>query len=175
MSTEIRSSGMPGRYPRPSAAASPRGGTRTSSRRGMTPTVIARSVRIVDLRRRETVIDLGLCAAIAAYSLPPMLDPSVNDPRATVAGPLLLPTLLLPILWRRRDPFAAACALAAACVVSGIPTFDQFRLVAAIPAAILVLYTLATTSAWPRAVAGLAVVLAGLAFVGATESVLDGA
>jgi signal transduction histidine kinase len=141
----------------------------------MTRATGARNVRRVDQRRRETVIDLGLCAAIVAYGLPPTLDPTVNNPEATVAGALLLPTLLLPILWRRRDPFNAACALAAACVVSGIPTFDQFRLVVAIPAAVLVLYSLATRAARDRALAGLGLVLAGLAFVGATESVLDGA
>jgi signal transduction histidine kinase len=141
----------------------------------MTRGAIARNVRSVDRRRRDTVIDTGFCAAIVAYALPPMLDPSVNDPGATVAGPLLLPTLLLPILWRRRDPLLAACGLALGCVVSGIPTFDQFRLVVAIPAAMLVLYSLATRSSWARAITGLAVVMAGLAFVGATESVLKGA
>jgi signal transduction histidine kinase len=128
----------------------------------------------VDPRRRETAIDLGLCAAMVAYALPPMLDPSVNDPAATVAGPLLLPTLLLPVLLRRRHPLAAAYALAAGCVVSGIPTFDQFRLAVAIPAGMLVVSSLATRASWARAVVGLAVVLAGLAFVGATESVLEG-
>ena len=111
---------------------------------------------------------------MVAFALPPMLDPSVNDPRATTAGPLLLPTLLVPVFWRRRDPLAAACALAAACVVSGIPTFNQFRLVVAIPVAVLVLMSLAARAATARAVAGLAVVLAGLLFVGATDSVLDG-
>jgi signal transduction histidine kinase len=128
----------------------------------------------VERRRRDTAIDLGLCAAMVAYALPPTLDPNVNDPGATVAGPLLMPTLLLPVFVRRRDPLAAAYVLAAGCVVSGIPTFNQFRLVVAVPAALLVLTSLATGSAWAPAVAGLAVVLAGLLFVGATESVLDG-
>jgi len=129
----------------------------------------------VDRRRRELLIDLGICVATAAYALPPMLDPSVNDPRATVAGPLLLPALLAPVLLRRRRPLAAACALAVACVVSGLPTFNQFRLVAVVPVAVLV--TFAVGASLPRRPAGigLAVVLAGLAFVGATESVLDGA
>jgi signal transduction histidine kinase len=141
----------------------------------MTQATVARNVRRVNRPRRETVIDLGLCAVIVAYGLPPTLDPSVNDPGATLAGPLLLPTLLLPILWRRRDPFVAACGLAAGCVVSGIPTFAQFRLVIAIPAAVLVLYSLATRASRARAIAGLVAVLAGLAFVGATDSVLEGA
>lgn len=141
----------------------------------MTRRLIARNVRPVHRLSRATAIDAGLCAAIVAYALPPTLDPTVNDPGATVAGALLLATLLVPIPWRRRDPFAAACALAATCVISGIPTFHQFRLVAAIPAALLVLYSLATRSPRGRAVVGFIAVLAGLAFVGATESVVHGA
>jgi signal transduction histidine kinase len=128
----------------------------------------------VDERRRDWVVDLGLCAAIAAYGLLPMLDAGVNDPRATVAGPLLLPVLLLPILLRRRHPLGAAAAFAAGCVVSGIPTFAQFRLVVVVPVAVLVLYSLATRCAWTHALPGLALVLAGLVFVGATESVVHG-
>jgi signal transduction histidine kinase len=128
----------------------------------------------VDERRRDWVVDLGLCAAIAAYGLLPMLDAGGNDPRATVAGPLLLPVLLLPILLRRRHPLGAAAAFAAGCVVSGIPTFAQFRLVVVVPVAVLVLYSLATRCAWTHALPGLALVLAGLVFVGATESVVHG-
>jgi signal transduction histidine kinase len=126
-------------------------------------------------RRRDTAIDLGLCALIALYGLPPALDSSVNDPDATVAGPLLLPALLVPVLLRRRNPLPAACLFAAACVVTAIPTFNQFRMPVAVPAGLLVLTTLAARCARKDAIAGLAIVLAGLAFVGATESVLDGA
>jgi hypothetical protein len=90
-------------------------------------------------RRREWAIDVGACAAITAYALPPMLDPGVNDPGATLVGPLLLPVLLVPIPLRRRYPLGAAAVLAGGCVVSGIPTFAQFRLVAVIPVAVLVL------------------------------------
>jgi len=64
---------------------------------------------------------------------------------------------------------------AAACIVSAVPTFHQFRLLVAIPAALLVLYPLATRTTRARAVKGLVVVVAGLAVVGATESVVHGA
>lgn len=87
----------------------------------------------------------------------------------TTLDTILLPTLILPILLRRRAPFAAAVALAAGCVVSGIPTFDQFRLIAAIPAALLILFSLAVRADRARALAGLGLVFAGLAFVGATD------
>jgi hypothetical protein len=120
------------------------------------------------------VIDAGLCAAITAYALPLMLDPDINDASATVAGPLLLPTLLLPVLWRRTRPLLACAALAAACVASGIPTFDQVRFVVAVPVALLVLYPLAVRATWGHSIAGLALVLAGLAVVGGTDSLLDG-
>ena len=103
-----------------------------------------------------------------------MLDPGVNDPRAIQVGPLLLPILLLPIPLRRRYPLGAAGVFAAGCVVSGIPTFAQFRLVVVVPVAVLVLFSLATSSTRGRAVIGLGLVLAGLVFVGATESVVHG-
>ena len=140
----------------------------------MTGVTAARSVRDMDRRRRDTAIDIGLCAAMAAYAVPALVDPEVNDRGATVAGPLLLPALLAPVLIRRRHPLAATGAFAAGCVVSGIPTFDQFRLIVAVPVALLVLWSLATSAAWYPAVGGLLLVLLGLAFVGATESVLEG-
>jgi hypothetical protein len=102
-----------------------------------------------------------------------MLDPGVNDPRAVRVGPLLLPILLLPIPLRRRYPLGAAGVFAAGCVVSGIPTFAQFRLRCR-TVAVMVLFSLATSSTRGRAVIGLGFVLAGLVFVGATESVVHG-
>ena len=132
------------------------------------------SVCVVNSRWRAWGIDLGLCAAITAYALPPMLDPGVNDPGAVRVGPLLLPVLLLPIPLCRRYPLGAAGVFAAGCVVSGIPTFAQFRLVVVVPVAVLVLYSLATSSTRGRAITGLGLVLGGLVFVGATESVVHG-
>jgi signal transduction histidine kinase len=124
--------------------------------------------------RRESAIDLLLCAAIVAYGLPPTLDSSVNDPHATVAGALFLPLLLAPIPLRRLFPLGAALVLAGGCVVSGIPTFAQFRLVVVVPVAVIVLFPLAVHAPRARAVAGLVSVAAGLVFVGATESVVHG-
>jgi hypothetical protein len=126
-------------------------------------------------RRRDLAIDLGICAAIVAYGLPPMLDGSVNDPRATTIGPLLIPALLVALPLRRVYPLAAACIFAAGCVVSGAPTFHQFRLVIAIPVAVAILFPLSTRVSRQHALAGLAAILAGLVFVGATESVVPAA
>jgi signal transduction histidine kinase len=126
-------------------------------------------------RRRWLVIDLAICAAMLAYMLPPTLQPDEPDGigAGTVWDSLLLPTVILPILLRRRAPFAAAALLAAGCVVSGIPTFDQFRLAAAVPAGMLILYSLAARADRAQAVGGLALVLAGMVFIGFTDIVLD--
>jgi hypothetical protein len=82
-------------------------------------------------RRRDLVIDIGICLAIVAYGLPPMLDASVNNGAATTIGPLFIPALLVAVPLRRVSSLGAACVFAAACVLSGIPTFHQFRLVVA--------------------------------------------
>lgn len=122
--------------------------------------------------RGRLAIDLTICAALMAFGV------SVTT-RGDAAGAgthldtVLLPTVIFPILLRRRAPFAAAATLAAGCVVSGIPTFDQFRLGVAIPAAMLILFPLARDTDRGRALGGLALVLAGMVFIGLTDVVLD--
>src|SRR5205807_2026472 len=69
---------------------------------------------------------------------------------------------------------AAALALLAGSVISGIPTFDQFRLGVAIPAAMLILFSLASTSELRGALVGLGLVLAAMVFIGLTDRVLRG-
>jgi signal transduction histidine kinase len=124
------------------------------------------------MERRWFLVDVAICAAMLAYMLPPTLS-SDEIGAGTVWDSILLPAVILPVLLRRRDPFAAAALLAAGCVVSGIPTFNQFRLAAAIPAGMLVAYSLATRTDRPRAELGLALVLAGMVFIGFTDVVLD--
>jgi signal transduction histidine kinase len=126
-------------------------------------------------RRRWLVIDVAICAALFAFSLPVTMQADAPDGAGagTVLDSLLLPAVLLPVLLRRRNPFAAAALLAVGCVVSGIPTFEQFRLAAALPAGMLILYSVATRTARPQAVGGLAVVLAGMVFIGFTDVVLE--
>lgn len=135
---------------------------------------------VIDGRRRlrrlrslisPTIVDAAICVALIAYTIPATTDPSVNGP-GTDLDTLLLPAAVLPIMLRRRAPFAAACALALGCVVSGIPTFDQIRLTVAVPAALLIVFSLGGSADRTRALGGLAVVLAGLAFVGATDAVV---
>lgn len=62
----------------------------------------------------------------------------------TIVDTSLLPAIALPVLVSRRWPFAATVARFAGAVISGIPTFDQFRFGVAIPAAMLILFRLAS-------------------------------
>jgi signal transduction histidine kinase len=125
-------------------------------------------------RWRGVAFDLALCAALMAFAVPITLQPDrpIGAGAGTDLDTILLPTVILPILLRRRAPFAAASLLAAGCVVSGIPTFDQFRLGVAIPAALAILYSLARDTDRPRAIGGLLLVLAGMVFIGLTDVVL---
>jgi signal transduction histidine kinase len=125
--------------------------------------------------RAAFVADLVICAALLALAAPPTTGwhaPAGYD-AGTVLDTVLLPALVLPILLRRRAPLAAAAAFAAGCVVSGIPTFDQFRLIAAVPAGLLILFSLAVHAPRRRALGGLALVLVGIVFVGLTDVALD--
>jgi signal transduction histidine kinase len=140
----------------------------------MTRRPAVRSLGRVLSLRRDTAIDVALCVAMLAYGLPPTFDASVTNPHATTWGPILLPTLVVSVLLRRRWPLGAALGFAAACVISGVPTFDQFRLIVAVPAALLIVYALAVGASRARALTGLGIVLAGLAFVGASERALQG-
>src|SRR2546423_14085547 len=121
--------------------------------------------------RRRLAFDLAVCAALLAFGVS-ITTRSDAAGGGTAFDTVLLPVVILPILLRHRAPFAAAAALAGGCVVSGVPTFDQFRLGVAIPAAMLILYSLAHESERPLALGGLALVLAGMVFIGLTDVVL---
>jgi signal transduction histidine kinase len=120
---------------------------------------------------RELRIDLGICGLLLAIGIPPTLSSDPNFGASTWGDTVLLPALVLPILLRRRSPFAAAAGLAVACVLSAIPTFDQFRLLVAIPAALVIAYPLGRNVALQRALAGLLLLLAGMIVIGLTDSV----
>ena len=69
------------------------------------------------------------------------LDPANGD--GTIVDSLVIGAVTLPVIWRRSAPLPAAAALAVGVVVSGIPTFDQARCGVAIPAALLILFSVA--------------------------------
>ena len=116
--------------------------------------------------------DVLLCGALLAFGV--SVSTRADLANGTIVDTLLLPVVVVPVLWRRRWPLAAAIALFAGAVISGIPTFDQFRLGVAIPAAMLVLFSLASRCERRRALAGLGFALAAMVFVGETDAVLRG-
>jgi signal transduction histidine kinase len=120
---------------------------------------------------RRPWLDPALAAALTALGLVITFDPANGD--GTTIDSLVIATVTLPVAWRTRAPLSAAVALAAGTVVSGIPTFDQTRCGAAIPAALLVLFSLAVRRPRIEAIAGLAAVLAGVVFLLFTDPELD--
>jgi signal transduction histidine kinase len=88
-------------------------------------------------------------------------------------APIVVAAVTLPVAWRRNAPLAAAAALAAGVVVSGIPSFDQSRCGVAIPAALLILFSVGARLGSREAFGGLALVLAGMVVLLFTDPLLD--
>ena len=126
-------------------------------------------------RRLRWTIDLVICALLLYTGV----DITTNYESSQGAGvdtnldTVLIPVLILPVLLRHRAPFAATAAFAAACIASGVPTFDQFRLPVALPVALLLVYPVARDTDRSRAVAGFALVLAGLSVIALTDPVVQ--
>jgi signal transduction histidine kinase len=118
------------------------------------------------------VVDVLICVVLVAFGV--SVDAGSDLANGTTLDTWLLPVVVLPILARHRWPVGAAVGLLAGAVISGIPTFDQFRLALVIPAGLLVLFSVAARCELCRAVAGLGFVLAAMVFVGATDRVLVG-
>jgi signal transduction histidine kinase len=116
--------------------------------------------------------DLLFCGALLAFGI--SVTTRADLANGTIVDTLLLPAVVLPVLVSRRWPFPATVALFAGAVISGIPTFDQFRFGVAIPAAMLILFRLASRCELRPAVGGLAVALATMVFVGETDKVVNG-
>ncbi|MEN3283150.1 MAG: hypothetical protein V7607_4290 [Solirubrobacteraceae bacterium] len=116
-------------------------------------------------------LDPALAAALTALGLLITFDPGNGD--GTIVDSVVIAAVTIPVAWRSRAPLAAAAALAVGAVVSGIPTFDQTRCGVAIPAALLILFSLASRRELAEALTGLALVLAGMVFLIFTDSELD--
>ena len=110
--------------------------------------------------------DLALAAGLTILGFGLTLD-------GTIWATLLIGAVTLPVAWRHRAPLAASLAFAAGSVISAIPTFDQTRCGVAIPAALLIVFTLGVQANRAAAWTGLAAVLAGLTFLLFTDPVLD--
>ncbi|MGI8622878.1 MAG: sensor histidine kinase [Solirubrobacteraceae bacterium] len=122
----------------------------------------------IDLTARR--LDLVVCAALLAMGLViTMLDENGNG---GVLDTIVMPAAILPILLRRWAPFGATVAFAAGVVISGIPTFDQIRCGFAIPAALLILYSVSNRRPLRVAIPGAAVMLLATAFLEVTDRIL---
>ncbi len=117
-------------------------------------------------------VDVLICVVLVAFGV--SVDSSSDLANGTSVDTLLLPIVVLPILARRRWPLGAAVGLLAGAVISGIPTFDQFRLALVAPAGMLIAFSVASRCDRRRALVGLGFVLASMVFVGATDRVLQG-
>lgn len=122
-------------------------------------------------RERLSWLDPALAAALTALGLLITFDPGNGD--GTVIDSVVIGTVTIPVAWRSRAPLAAAAAIAVGTVVSGIPSFDQIRCGVAIPAALLILFSLAARREIAAALTGLALVLAGMVFLLFTDPQLD--
>jgi signal transduction histidine kinase len=116
-------------------------------------------------------LDWVLAAVLTATGVVMTLgSDNAND---TVVDSFVVAAVTLPLIWRRTQPLMAAAAFAAGTVVSGIPTFDQQRCGVAIPAALLILFSLAARRGRGEALTGLALVLAGMVVLLFTDPQLD--
>lgn len=123
------------------------------------------------MRGERRWLDPALAAALTALGLAMTFDPGNGD--GTVVDSFVIGTVTIPVAWRSRAPLAAAAALAMGTVVSAVPTFDQTRCGVAIPATLLILFSVATRRELGEAVAGLVLLLAGLVFLLFTDPELD--
>jgi signal transduction histidine kinase len=116
-------------------------------------------------------LDLVLVLLLTALGIAITQDPSSGD--GTVWDSILVPTVTVWVYWWRRAPLVAALGVAAGMVVSGIPTFDQLRCGYALPAALLVLFSLGQREERNPSLAGLVAIEAGVVFLLFTDSQLD--
>jgi hypothetical protein len=111
------------------------------------------------MRRLDLILGLALTALGFTMALG----------EATWLAVATMPAVTLPVIWRERAPLGAAAAVAAGVVVSGAPTFAQIRCGVAIPAALLVLYTLGVRREGRAAAGGLGLVLGAMVFLVFTD------
>ena len=160
----------PRRYWLPAPATSSRGGMPRSLPR-MMPAARGRARIAAVMPVPRAWLDWAIAGALTALGVFMTLGP--DGPDGTIVDSIVVAAVTLPVIWRRAAPFVAAAALAAGVVVSAIPTFDQSRCGVAIPAALLILFSLAARCGLRQALGGLALVLAGMVALLLTDPLLD--
>lgn len=116
--------------------------------------------------RATPAVDLGLGVVLTALGLFIAAQP---DSPAGLIALLTVPAVTVPVIWRRRAPLAASAALSVGMVLSALPTFNQVRCGVAIPAALLIVYSLASRGDRRVATRGLLMTLAGIVFLAFTD------
>jgi len=119
--------------------------------------------------RGAPVVDIVCGVALTAFGL--LLAATVDNVGGLLQV-LTIPTVTLPVLWRRRAPLAATVALSVGVVVSAVPTFDQWRCGVAIPAALLIAYALGRRADRRAARRGLPPLLAAMGVLVFTDPVV---
>jgi signal transduction histidine kinase len=125
---------------------------------------------MLGLDRPARRFDVVLCLAILLIALPATLRSDVGGD--AFLDTLLLPIMLVPLALRRRSPLLAAVVFVVACVLSGAPTFDQIRIPAVVPVAMLIAFSLGRAAEGRDVGVGLALIFAGLLVDAATEHVV---
>lgn len=117
--------------------------------------------------------DAALVALALVASVLMALAP--DNPPGTgvrVVALLLAPALALPVIWWRRAPLLAAAMFPLGVLLTALPTFDQTRCGVAIPIALLILFSVGARLPVRRALAGLALVMAGMLLLRGTDPLL---
>src|SRR6202165_4418204 len=114
-----------------------------------------------------SLIDLLVGVVLTGLGVAMTLEPSPHDGRVAT---LTFPLVTLPVVWRRRAPVACVAVFLAGVVLTAIPTFHQVRCGIAIPAGLLLVYSVASASDRDRALVGLALALSGMVVLAVTDS-----
>jgi signal transduction histidine kinase len=116
------------------------------------------------------LIDLLVGVVLTGLGVVMTLSPSSHD---GLVATLTFPLVTLPVVWRRRAPLACVSVFLAGVVLTAIPTFHQVRCGVAIPAGLLLLYSLASGSNRHRALGGLVLALSGMVVLALTDPKVD--
>jgi signal transduction histidine kinase len=125
------------------------------------------------IRGRGQWLDIGIVVVLLGVGLVLTAGTEGSNDKTWVDS-LLIPFAVAPVLLRRRWPLLACAALTAGIAISALPTLDQVRCGVVLPAAMLILFSLAARTDRDRAVIGLGIVFAGLAVLIPTDAVLNG-
>ncbi|MGK2878397.1 MAG: sensor histidine kinase [Solirubrobacterales bacterium] len=122
-------------------------------------------------KHKDLIVDLAICAVLLFASWPPTFSSDPEIGTGSWIGALLLPTVIAPVLLRRRHILPAAFVYAVACLASGAPTFDQLRIPAVIATALVLGFTAGRSSSGRERISVICLLLLGISIDSFTEIV----